>query len=138
MGRPDPSAREIMGNRQAGQSGSLCLHNEQRDGVRGHPHMCSGDGILSGCLNKAPPPHLVSTLCAISACPTRRPLRLSLSFWCSCFSLFQVLIFGEQVDVVSSKKQLGAVTPFCMMLNKVHLKYLLNLSLNEGEGNSVV
>lgn len=63
MGRPDPSAREIMGNRQAGQRCSLCLHNEQRDGVRGHPQMCSGDGILSGCLNKASPSPVLFSLC---------------------------------------------------------------------------
>lgn len=63
MGTPDPSAREIMGNRQAGQRCSLCLHNEQRDGVRGHPQMCSGDGILSGCLNKASPSPVLFSLC---------------------------------------------------------------------------
>lgn len=91
MGRPDPSAREIMGNRQAGQSCSLCLHSERRDGVRGHPQMCSGDGILSDCLNKASPSPVLPSLCHLCI----RPLCLSLRFSCFHFSFLRLLMFGE-------------------------------------------
>lgn len=89
-----------MGNRQAGQSRSLCLHNERRDGVRGHPEMCSGEGTLSDCLNKASPSPVPPSLCHLCL----RPFCLSLRFSCSHFSLLRVLMFGEV--------QLSTVAPF--------------------------
>lgn len=88
MGRPDPSAREIMGNRQAGQHYPLCLHNERLDGVRGHPQMCSGDGILSGCLNKASPSPVLSSLCHLC-------LPHSLSFMPLVYFIFFLLSFSS-------------------------------------------
>lgn len=126
MGKPDPSAREIMGNRQAGQRCSLCLHNEQHDGARGQPEMCSGDGVLSGCLNKASPspvlfflghPCLPDSLSFMSLAYFLPLLFFSLS----CFDVCRITWHVKPEEPSKVK-----TAPFCMTLKKECLKYLLN------------